>query len=121
TTTVTTPGSTTTITTPGSTTTVTTPGATTTVTTPGATTTVTTPGATTTVTPTAPRTPAVAKQDVTPPNTRIVAGPARATAGRHVVFRFVATERRSTFECRLDRGRWLACRSPKAYAALSPG
>ena len=37
-----------------------------------------------------------------------------------VVIRFRATES-AKFECRLDRGRWSGCRSPKSYAALKRG
>jgi hypothetical protein len=107
-----------------STTTVTTPGATTTVTTPGPTTTVTTPGPTTTVTTTtgatSPLTPP-ARQDATPPNTRIVGGPADKTTLHRALFRFVSSESRSTFQCKLDRGRWQSCRSPKAYRSLALG
>ena len=86
-------------------------------TTPGATTTVTVPGPTTTVT----TTTAPTAVDSTPPNTRIVAGPARTTAARMVVFRFAASERGATFQCKLDRARWLSCRSPKSYRTLTPG
>jgi hypothetical protein len=82
---------------------------------------VTTTEATTTTTTAeagAVRTPA--KTDATPPDTRIVAGPGRTTAAHRVAVRFRATER-STFQCRLDRGRWQSCRSPKTYASLKHG
>jgi hypothetical protein len=59
--------------------------------------------------------------DTRPPNTRITSGPAGTTRSRLARFRFASTESRSTFFCRLDRGNWLPCRSPKTYRRLKPG
>jgi hypothetical protein len=59
--------------------------------------------------------------DTTPPNTRITAGPARRTTARRATFRFVSSEVGSTFECRLDRGSWRRCTSPRTYGSLSRG
>ena len=59
--------------------------------------------------------------DTAPPNTRITAGPAGTTASRGATFRFTSTEAASAFECRLDRGRWAPCRSPKTYRTLAKG
>ena len=58
-----------------------------------------------------------------PPNTRITAGPSptRATRSRRATFRFVSTEARSTFLCRLDSKPWLPCRSPKVVRNLKLG
>jgi hypothetical protein len=53
-----------------------------------------------------------AASDRTAPNTRIVSGPARVTFKRHAKFTFNSTEAQSRFECKVDRGRWLVCRSP---------
>jgi hypothetical protein len=33
----------------------------------------------------------------------------------------MATEPGATFHCKLDRGRWRTCRSPKTYRKLRPG
>jgi hypothetical protein len=60
-------------------------------------------------------------RDTTPPGTRITAAPSRRTKIRRARFRFVSTEAGSVFECKLDRGRWLRCRSPKAYRGLRKG
>jgi hypothetical protein len=59
--------------------------------------------------------------DTTPPSTRITASPSRRTSARRARFRFMSTETASTFQCRLDRGRWRTCRSPKAYRGLRRG
>ncbi len=59
--------------------------------------------------------------DTTPPNTRLTAGPRRATSKRRATFRFTSTEIGSRFQCRLDRRRWVACRSPRTYVRLRPG
>jgi hypothetical protein len=58
---------------------------------------------------------------VTPPNTRITHGPAGRTTAPRAVFGFTATESHASFQCKLDRARWLACRSPKNYRSLAPG
>jgi Ca2+-binding RTX toxin-like protein len=59
------------------------------------------------------------KPDRTPPATRLRHHPAAlllATAPRrHVAFAFAASERGSSFRCKLDRGTWRPCRSPRAY------
>jgi hypothetical protein len=59
--------------------------------------------------------------DTTAPQTTITRGPARRTMDRTPDFRFAASERGSTFECRLDRARWTRCASPKAYGPQRPG
>jgi hypothetical protein len=50
--------------------------------------------------------------DQTPPNTRIVSGPARSTFKRLAKFRFASTEPQSAFQCKLDRKKWKACANP---------
>lgn len=50
--------------------------------------------------------------DTQPPSTRIVFGPPRATYKRLAKFRFASTETQSTFQCKLDKKRWRACRNP---------
>jgi Ca2+-binding RTX toxin-like protein len=58
-------------------------------------------------------------RDLKPPQTRILGAPPRVIKTtrrvRRVVFRFAASERDTTFRCRLDRGRFRPCRSPRAY------
>lgn len=55
------------------------------------------------------------------PKTRITGRPHRKTRQRTARFRFRSSERGSTFTCRLDRGRWRGCRSPRRYRHLKPG
>jgi hypothetical protein len=74
------------------------------------------------VSPPPPPSPALPlARDTTPPNTRLTASPARRTRAHRARFRFVSTEARSRFHCKLDRRRWAACRSPQAYAGLRKG
>jgi hypothetical protein len=60
-------------------------------------------------------------RDTTAPGTRIIVAPSRRTKLRRARFRFTATEPGTVFQCKLDRGRWLQCRSPKAYRGLRNG
>lgn len=59
------------------------------------------------------------RPDVKAPQTRIVAHPAALTwttwQTRRVAFRFAANEAGASFRCRLDRGPFRPCRSPRAY------
>jgi subtilisin family serine protease len=55
------------------------------------------------------------------PQTTITRAPARRTTSRIARFRFVSSEAGSRFQCKLDRGLWRACRSPKAYRYLRRG
>ena len=50
--------------------------------------------------------------DRTPPQTRLVSGPARSGYERLAKFRFVSSEAQSSFDCKLDGKRWKQCRSP---------
>ena len=59
--------------------------------------------------------------DTVAPNTRITAGPAGTTTSRAATFRFTSSEVAAVFECKLDRGRWAPCRSPKTYRTLAKG
>ena len=54
------------------------------------------------------------------PDTRITKGP-RKTHATAVKFKFVSTEDGSKFECKLDRQKFKACKSPKKYKGLKPG
>jgi hypothetical protein len=57
--------------------------------------------------------------DVVPPRTRITAHPPKRRLTRRrlvrVAFRFTANEAGSRFRCKLDRGTYAACRSPRTY------
>jgi Ca2+-binding RTX toxin-like protein len=59
--------------------------------------------------------------DRTAPNTTLVGGPRGRVRARTARFAFAATEPGSRFACKLDRGRWTSCRSPKGYRALKRG
>lgn len=58
--------------------------------------------------------------DLTPPQTRILHRPPRTVftrlRRRTVGFAFASNEAGSTFRCRLDRGRFQPCRSPRRYS-----
>ena len=45
----------------------------------------------------------------------------RRTHARTAKFRFSSSEGRSTFKCKLDRGRLRPCKSPRIYRRLRPG
>ena len=67
--------------------------------------------------------PAPALRDRKPPLTRILHRPRKLILTHHrrkVVFAFSSNEPGSRFRCRLDRGRFGSCRSPRAYR-LPPG
>ncbi len=57
--------------------------------------------------------------DTKPPQTRITHRPPRLLLGarrhRRVAFRFASSEAGSTFRCKLDRGPWRSCRSPRVF------
>jgi DNA-binding beta-propeller fold protein YncE len=55
------------------------------------------------------------------PQIRVTSRPPRQTRSRSAGFRFRSSVPRSTFSCRLDRGRFQNCRSPKTYRRLRPG
>jgi hypothetical protein len=57
-------------------------------------------------------------RDLRAPQTRITRGPRGRQTARAATFRFRSSEAGSTFQCRLDRGRWRACRSPKTFRGL---
>jgi hypothetical protein len=59
--------------------------------------------------------------DTTPPQTTIRKGPKAKTRATTVRFRFVSSEEKSHFECKLDRKRFKKCKSPKKYKGLRPG
>jgi Bacterial Ig domain/WD40-like Beta Propeller Repeat len=55
------------------------------------------------------------------PNTRLTAAPKSRTKLRGALFRFRSTERKSTFQCKLDKTSWQRCKSPKRYRIVKPG
>ena len=55
------------------------------------------------------------------PNTIVKTRPTGVSASSTAVFRSVSTAAHSVFECRLDGGPWLACKSPRRYTALVDG
>ena len=60
--------------------------------------------------------------DVTPPQTRFTGANRGAVVMRTTAaFRFRSSERRSTFECKLDGGRFRPCTSPAVFADLRIG
>jgi hypothetical protein len=62
-----------------------------------------------------------APRDVTPPDTKILSGPARRTGSRRPRVRFIASEPGATFQCKLDRGRWTTCKSRARLKKLKYG
>jgi hypothetical protein len=58
-------------------------------------------------------------RDLRPPQTRITRGPRGRQTLRAATFRFRSSEAGSTFQCRLDRGRWRPCRTPRTYRGLN--
>jgi hypothetical protein len=59
--------------------------------------------------------------DTTAPETRISAGPPQSTESHEAEFRFAASEKRSSFECRVDRFEWRSCTSPVTYTDVPDG
>ena len=64
---------------------------------------------------------AVSRSTGTAPDTIISARPTGVSGGSNAVFRFTSRVVGTTFECSLDGGPWLACRSPRSYARLVNG
>jgi hypothetical protein len=55
------------------------------------------------------------------PVTKITKGPKGKAKTRTATFKFRSDEPGSTFECKLDQGKWRRCSSPKTYRKLKPG
>ncbi len=55
------------------------------------------------------------------PSTRLVGHPAKRTALTTVAFRFSADRGGLRFRCKLDKGDFVSCRSPRVYKHLNPG
>jgi hypothetical protein len=63
-------------------------------------------------------TPAV---DTTLPDTVIESGPVRTVASHDATFAFSASGNPTSYECRLERGRWQGCQSPHTFSGLPDG
>lgn len=59
--------------------------------------------------------------DTTPPTVKITKAPKTKSTSTTAKFKFKANEAGSTFQCRLDKGKFKSCRSPKTYKKLKPG
>ena len=59
--------------------------------------------------------------DTTAPETRVTSGPEGTTDAHEAEFRFVASEKRSSFQCRIDAFDWRSCNSPITYTEVPDG
>ncbi|HET7508769.1 MAG TPA: NosD domain-containing protein [Solirubrobacterales bacterium] len=59
--------------------------------------------------------------DTTAPTVKITKGPKAKSTSTTAKFKFKANEAGSTFQCKLDKGKFKNCRSPKTYKKLKPG
>jgi len=59
--------------------------------------------------------------DTKSPDTKLLKAPPARTKATTVKFKFSSSEAGSTFECKLDKKPFKACRSPKQYKGLKPG
>jgi hypothetical protein len=59
--------------------------------------------------------------DTRAPVTTITSGPSGMTTDKTPTFAFKSSEASSTFQCRVDRGAFASCRSPRTTAPLAPG
>ena len=59
--------------------------------------------------------------DTTPPETRVISGPEATIDSHDAEFRFSASEKRSTFQCRVDVFEWQSCKSPTTYVEVADG
>jgi hemolysin type calcium-binding protein len=66
-------------------------------------------------------TPPPGTTDTTAPNTTLVRKPKAKVTSRKATFAFRSNEAGSTFECKLDRGAWRACVSPRTVKKLKLG
>ena len=59
--------------------------------------------------------------DITAPTVKITKAPKPKSTSTTATFKFKASEAGSTFQCKLDKGKFKSCRSPKTYKKLKPG
>jgi virginiamycin B lyase len=62
-----------------------------------------------------------AGSDTKPPQTKITKHPPKKTKKHKVKFKFKSSEPNSTFQCKLDKGKFKKCKSPKKYKRLKTG
>lgn len=55
------------------------------------------------------------------PQTKISKGPKAKSSSTTAKFKFSSTVKGSTFQCKLDKGQFKKCKSPKKYKQLKPG
>jgi len=66
-------------------------------------------------------TPTPVPVDTTPPTVKITKAPKAKSTSTTAKFKFTANEAGSSFQCKLDKGKFKTCRSPKTYKKLKPG
>jgi hypothetical protein len=66
-------------------------------------------------------TPPPATPTVEAPKVTITKGPAKKSTATTAKFKFKASVAGATFECKLDKGKFKKCKSPKKYKKLKPG
>lgn len=59
--------------------------------------------------------------DTKAPKATITKGPKAQTTSTTAKFKFKSNETGSTFQCKLDKGKFKKCKSPKTYKKLKPG
>lgn len=59
--------------------------------------------------------------DITAPTAKITKAPKAKSSSTTAKFKFKANEAGSRFECKLDKGKFKKCKSPKTYKKLKPG
>ena len=59
--------------------------------------------------------------DTTAPTVKITKAPKAQSKSTTAKFKFKASEAGSTFQCKLDKGKFKSCKSPKTYKKLKPG
>ncbi len=66
-------------------------------------------------------TPPVPAADTTAPKAKITKAPKAKSTSTTAKFKFTSNEAGSRFECKLDKGKFKNCKSPKTYKKLKPG
>lgn len=62
-----------------------------------------------------------ATADITAPTAKITKAPKAKSTSTTAKFKFTSNEAGSTFECKLDKGKFKKCKSPKTYKKLKAG
>jgi hypothetical protein len=65
--------------------------------------------------------PGPGNPDTTAPTVKITKAPKARSGSTTAKFKFKSNEAGSTFQCKLDKGKFKTCRSPKTYKKLKPG